>query len=37
VSLSTVLSIPYVLERMVPQLATAVDGKTSTKVEQPAS
>jgi iron complex transport system substrate-binding protein len=37
VSLSTVLSIPYVLERMVPQLAAAVDGKTATKVEQPAS
>ncbi|MFG2372409.1 iron-siderophore ABC transporter substrate-binding protein [Streptomyces sp. NPDC048504] len=37
VSLSTVLSIPYVLDRMVPQLAAAVDGKTSTKVEQPAS
>lgn len=37
VSLSTVLSIPYVLERLEPQLAAAVDGKTSTKVEQPAS
>jgi iron complex transport system substrate-binding protein len=37
VSLSTVLSIPYVLDRMVPQLAAAVDGKASTKVEQPAS
>ncbi|MER5793878.1 iron-siderophore ABC transporter substrate-binding protein [Streptomyces sp. NPDC001980] len=37
VSLSTVLSIPYVLDRLVPQLAAAVDGKTSTKVEQPAS
>ncbi|MFG2954902.1 iron-siderophore ABC transporter substrate-binding protein [Streptomyces sp. NPDC048291] len=37
VSLSTVLSIPYVLDRLVPQLAAAVDGKASTKVEQPAS
>jgi ABC-type Fe3+-hydroxamate transport system substrate-binding protein len=37
VSLSTLLSIPYVLERLVPQLAAAVDGKTATKVEQPAS
>ena len=37
VSLSTVLSIPYVLDRLVPQLAAAVDGKTTTKVEQPAS
>ncbi|MGW4303334.1 iron-siderophore ABC transporter substrate-binding protein [Streptomyces sp. NPDC004646] len=37
VSLSTVLSIPYVLDRLVPQLDQAVDGKASTKVEQPAS
>jgi iron complex transport system substrate-binding protein len=37
VSLSTVLSIPYVLDRLVPQLAAAVDGKPATKVEQPAS
>ncbi|MFJ3670270.1 iron-siderophore ABC transporter substrate-binding protein [Streptomyces sp. NPDC090106] len=37
VSLSTVLSLPYVIERMVPQLTAAVDGKTATKVEQPAS
>ncbi|MFJ6567452.1 iron-siderophore ABC transporter substrate-binding protein [Streptomyces sp. NPDC091292] len=37
VSLSTVLSIPYVLDRLVPQLAAAVDGKPGTKVEQPAS
>ncbi|WP_089104366.1 iron-siderophore ABC transporter substrate-binding protein [Streptomyces hyaluromycini] len=37
VSLSTVLSIPYVLDRLVPQLAAAVDGKAATKVEQPAS
>ncbi|MFF9314766.1 iron-siderophore ABC transporter substrate-binding protein [Streptomyces sp. NPDC014748] len=37
VSLSTVLSIPYVLDRLVPQLAAAVDGKPGTKVAQPAS
>ncbi|MEW2347565.1 iron-siderophore ABC transporter substrate-binding protein [Streptomyces sp. NPDC006684] len=37
VSLSTVLSIPYVLDRLVPQLAAAVDGKPATKVENPAS
>lgn len=37
VSLSTVLSIPYVLDRLVPQLAAAVDGKASTKVAQPAA
>ncbi|MEU3979335.1 iron-siderophore ABC transporter substrate-binding protein [Streptomyces sp. NPDC026672] len=37
VSLSTVLSIPYVLDRLVPQLAAAVDGKADTKVAQPAS
>lgn len=37
VSLSTVLSIPYVLDRLVPQLAAAVDGNPATKVEQPAS
>ncbi|MFD4508560.1 iron-siderophore ABC transporter substrate-binding protein [Streptomyces sp. NPDC058457] len=37
VSLSTVLSIPYVLDRLVPQLAAAVDGRTATKVAQPAS
>ncbi|GAA5059918.1 iron-siderophore ABC transporter substrate-binding protein [Streptomyces similanensis] len=37
VSLSTVLSIPYVLDRLVPQLAAAVDGKPATKVAQPAS
>ncbi|MFJ3662825.1 iron-siderophore ABC transporter substrate-binding protein [Streptomyces sp. NPDC090119] len=37
VSLSTVLSIPYVLDRLVPQLAAASDGKPETKVAQPAS
>ncbi|WP_180687597.1 iron-siderophore ABC transporter substrate-binding protein [Streptomyces gossypiisoli] len=35
-SMGTVLSLPYVVERLVPQLAAAVDGKTDTKVEQPA-
>ncbi|MFF1443499.1 iron-siderophore ABC transporter substrate-binding protein [Streptomyces sp. NPDC058295] len=37
VSLSTVLSLPYVIDRLVPQLTAAVDGKTGTEVEQPAS
>ncbi|MDX3314374.1 iron-siderophore ABC transporter substrate-binding protein [Streptomyces sp. NPDC054884] len=37
VSFGTVLSLPYTIERMVPQLAAAVDGKPATKVEQPAS
>ncbi|MFI9820559.1 iron-siderophore ABC transporter substrate-binding protein [Streptomyces sp. NPDC052013] len=36
-SMGTVLSLPYVIERLVPQLAAAVDGKPATKVEQPAS
>ncbi|MET8824475.1 iron-siderophore ABC transporter substrate-binding protein [Streptomyces sp. NPDC004610] len=36
-SMGTVLSLPYVIERLVPQLAAAVDGKTDTPVEQPAS
>ncbi|MGW0841589.1 iron-siderophore ABC transporter substrate-binding protein [Streptomyces sp. NPDC002787] len=36
-SMGTVLSLPYVVERLAPQLAAAVDGKTDTKVEQPAS
>ncbi len=37
VSFGTVLSLPYELERLVPQLTAAVDGKPATKVEQPAS
>lgn len=36
-SFVSVLSLPYVVERLAPQLAAAVDGKTDTKVEQPAS
>ncbi|MEU6806388.1 iron-siderophore ABC transporter substrate-binding protein [Streptomyces neyagawaensis] len=36
-SMGTVLSLRYVVERLVPQLAAAVDGRTGTKVEQPAS
>jgi iron complex transport system substrate-binding protein len=36
-SFVSVLSLPYVVERLAPQLAAAVDGKTATKVEQPAS
>ncbi|MER6156417.1 iron-siderophore ABC transporter substrate-binding protein [Streptomyces sp. NPDC001868] len=36
-SFVSVLSLPYVVERLTPQLAAAVDGKTDTKVEQPAS
>ncbi|MEV6395232.1 iron-siderophore ABC transporter substrate-binding protein [Streptomyces sp. NPDC051907] len=36
-SFGTVLSLPYVVERLAPQLAAAVDGKPATKVEQPAS
>ncbi|RAY11587.1 iron-siderophore ABC transporter substrate-binding protein [Actinomadura craniellae] len=35
-SYQTVLSLPYVLDRMVPQLKAALDGNTATKVE-PAS
>jgi iron complex transport system substrate-binding protein len=34
-SMLTPLSIPYVLERYVPQLAAAVDGRASTKVPAP--
>lgn len=37
VSLSTVLSIPFVLDRLVPQLAAAVDGDPATKVDESAS
>ncbi|EGX58616.1 siderophore-binding lipoprotein (transporter associated) [Streptomyces zinciresistens K42] len=36
-SFVSVLSLPYVVERLAPQLAAAVDGRTGTKVEQPAS
>lgn len=36
-SFVSVLSLPYVVERLAPQLAAAVDGRTDTKVEQPAS
>ncbi|MFD3442815.1 iron-siderophore ABC transporter substrate-binding protein [Streptomyces sp. NPDC058685] len=36
-SFVSVLSLPYVMDRLVPQLAAAVDGKPATKVEQPAS
>lgn len=36
-SFVSALSLPYVLDRLVPQLTAAVDGKTDTKVEQPAS
>ncbi|MFI1016712.1 iron-siderophore ABC transporter substrate-binding protein [Streptomyces sp. NPDC020965] len=34
-SFGTVLSLPYVVERLGPQLAAAVDGKPATKVAQP--
>jgi hypothetical protein len=33
----TVLSLPYVIERLVPQPAAAVDGDPATKVEEPTS
>ncbi|MFD9975631.1 iron-siderophore ABC transporter substrate-binding protein [Streptomyces sp. NPDC059017] len=36
-SFVSVLSLPYVVERLAPQLAAAVDGSPSTKVEQPTS
>ncbi|WP_406317273.1 iron-siderophore ABC transporter substrate-binding protein [Streptosporangium sp. NBC_01639] len=36
-SFVTVLSLPYVLDRLVPQLAAAVDGDAATKVVQPSS
>lgn len=36
-SFVSALSLPYVVERLAPQLAAAVDGKPDTKVEQPAS
>ncbi|MBV1941387.1 iron-siderophore ABC transporter substrate-binding protein [Streptomyces sp. BV286] len=37
VSFVSVLSLPYMLERLVPQLAAAVDGDTATKVTEPTS
>ncbi len=37
VSFVSVLSLPYMLERLVPQLSAAVDGKTATKVTEPTS
>ncbi|MFE1960295.1 iron-siderophore ABC transporter substrate-binding protein [Streptomyces sp. NPDC059479] len=36
-SMGTVLSLPYAMDRLVPMLAAAVDGDPATKVEQPAS
>ncbi|MGW6462165.1 iron-siderophore ABC transporter substrate-binding protein [Streptomyces sp. NPDC055078] len=36
-SFGTVASLPFVVERLAPQLAAAVDGKPATKVAQPAS
>jgi iron complex transport system substrate-binding protein len=36
-SFVSALSLPYVVERLAPHLAAAVDGKADTKVEQPAS
>ncbi|MFF4272487.1 iron-siderophore ABC transporter substrate-binding protein [Streptomyces sp. NPDC001536] len=36
-SFVSALSLPYVVERLAPQLAAALDGKPATKVEQPAS
>ncbi|GAA0380930.1 ABC transporter substrate-binding protein [Acrocarpospora corrugata] len=36
-SFVTVLSLPYVIDRLVPQLAAAIDGDAATKVEQPSS
>ncbi|WP_105969831.1 iron-siderophore ABC transporter substrate-binding protein [Streptomyces geranii] len=35
VSFVSVLSLPYMLERLVPQLQAAVDGRTDTKVTEP--
>ncbi|MFI1329278.1 iron-siderophore ABC transporter substrate-binding protein [Streptomyces sp. NPDC020845] len=37
ISSVTVLSLPYTLDRLAPQLAAAVDGKPATRVAQPAS
>lgn len=37
ISFVSPLSLPYTVDRLVPMLAAAVDGKTDTKVEHPAS
>jgi len=37
VSFVTVLSLPYMLDRLVPQPAAAVDGDSATKVTEPTS
>ncbi|MEV0219639.1 iron-siderophore ABC transporter substrate-binding protein [Streptomyces sp. NPDC050704] len=37
VSFVSVLSLPYMLDRLVPQLTAAVDGDTATKVTEPTS
>lgn len=37
ISFVTPLSIPYTVDRLVPMLSAAVDGKTDTKVAPPAS
>ncbi|MEU9956418.1 iron-siderophore ABC transporter substrate-binding protein [Streptomyces sp. NPDC050982] len=37
VSFVSVLSLPYMLERLVPQLSAAVDGDAATKVTEPTS
>ncbi|RCG27027.1 hypothetical protein DQ384_27525 [Sphaerisporangium album] len=36
-SFVSVLSLPYTLDRLVPQLAAAVDGDPATEVSQPQS
>ncbi|MFC6016197.1 iron-siderophore ABC transporter substrate-binding protein [Plantactinospora solaniradicis] len=37
ISFVTVLSLPYVLDRLVPQLTAALDGNPATEVAQPAA